>query len=250
MYRLAAPYAAKYRWPAGFSAETTLTGATLRLDLSDRAQLVAFMLGGYALDSNRYIASRLPAHGTFFDVGAHVGMLSFPLAVAWPGASIHAFEPNADNAARWRVNQALNPNSHTSLTEAAVSDHIGTLRFDVPWDSVTGMATPDGDRVVRSVTIDGYCAEHHIDHIDVLKIDVQGGEPAVLRGARRMLGEGRVDTVLCEVDESLLAMAGEDATGILGPLEEHGFRKGYLPNTGLSRFLPSSAETYDLTFER
>ena len=41
-----------------------------------------------------------------------------------------------------------------------------------------------------------------VERIDVLKVDVEGYEPAVLRGAARLLSEGRVGAVVCELNEA------------------------------------------------
>jgi hypothetical protein len=48
-------------------------------------------------------------------------------------------------------------------------------------------------------TIDHFCDEHAIEHIDLLKSDTQGYECQVFQGAERMLSEGRIDLVYFEV---------------------------------------------------
>jgi FkbM family methyltransferase len=78
-----------------------------------------------------------------------------------------------------------------------LSDSDGERSFfvpsDAPGDSVAGMIYDKGDQTVPVMSLDTYCTENGIAHIDVLKVDVQGHEPAVLRGAERMLSEGRID---------------------------------------------------------
>jgi hypothetical protein len=109
-YRLASPYADRNRWPKGFVADQqTSSGARLRLDLSDRTQLIAFLLRDYGPTLTRYVDRRLPHAGTFFDVGGHVGMMSFAMAAIRPDVMIHAFDPNLTNVGRWRHNHTLNP---------------------------------------------------------------------------------------------------------------------------------------------
>ena len=54
------------------------------------------------------------------------------------------------------------------------------------------MVGASGDQVVAVTTLDAYCSERGID---ALKLDVQGHEPAVLRGSARMLAEGRIRTI-------------------------------------------------------
>jgi FkbM family methyltransferase len=227
-------------------------GTRLRLDLGDHMQLLAFLLRDYAPETTRYIDARLPANGTLFDVGGNVGLVSFMMATRRPDARIHAFEPNPVNVAAWRRNHALNRSSRVRLTAKGLSDGEREMRFRVPSDSGSGMLDAGGDQVVAVTTLDAYCSEHGVDHIDVLKLDVQGHEPAVLRGAARMLGEGRIDTVLCEIDESLLILAGEDSTAVVEPLAAHGFRACGVPEAGLRRLLPGAprpSTEEDVAFE-
>jgi len=52
---------------------------------------------------------------------------------------------------------------------------------------------------VSITTIDDYCAEKSIEHIDLLKVDVEGHEMSVFQGSARMLGENRVSMLAFEV---------------------------------------------------
>src|SRR5690606_8055589 len=57
-----------------------------------------------------------------------------------------------------------------------------------------------GERVleVPGITLDSYCADRGVDQILLLKIDTEGSEPAVLRGARTLLEEGRIHAIQFE----------------------------------------------------
>jgi hypothetical protein len=61
---------------------------------------------------------------------------------------------------------------------------------------------------VRVQTLDSALEEMGVDKIDLMKIDTEGHEPRVLRGAQKMLREGRVRAVLCEFNEHWLGKAG------------------------------------------
>lgn len=49
------------------------------------------------------------------------------------------------------------------------------------------------------MTIDDFCLENEIDRVNLLKLDIQGGEAAALRGAKKVLGNQRVDVIFSEV---------------------------------------------------
>lgn len=57
------------------------------------------------------------------------------------------------------------------------------------------MLDTEGTVEVPVTTLDRFCAEHSLRHIDILKLDVQGAEYATLTGARRLLDEQAIDIV-------------------------------------------------------
>lgn len=240
------------RWPKGSPARQRMSsGFVAELDLSDRMQLLSYLLRDYGPEVANYIVSRLPSGGTFFDVGANIGLVSFAVAVQRPDVTIHAFEPSPPNVVAWRRNRELNTGVTAYLNEVALSDYDGEASFHVPSDSGSGMLHDAGNAKVPITTLDGYCERNGIGHIDVLKIDVQGLEPAVLRGAERMLRASAVSTVICEMCAPLLKIAGEDSTSVIRPLKDHGFKIVRIPEAGLRRLLPGSQrnEPEDLAFE-
>lgn len=250
-FRLAHRYAGLDRWSAGaYSVQRMRSGAQFRLDLSDRPQTIAFMVRDYSPAITAYIASRLSPNGVFVDVGGHIGLISFDVAVRRPDVTIHAFEPNEVNVKAWLHNQGLNSASSAQLTRAGLGDREGEMRFDVPTDSSSGMVNEAGEITVPVTTLDRYCAAQGITYIDVLKIDVQGHEAAVLHGASELLDAGAVGTVICEICEPLLRLAGATRDDVVEPLKRRGFRVVKVPATGLRALLPRSSIEEDLAFER
>jgi FkbM family methyltransferase len=187
----------------------------------------------------------------FVDVGGHIGLVSFDIAARRPDVKIHAIEPNELNAAAWRQNQQLNAAMSARLTQAGLSDHEGEARFALPSDSSSGMVHETGTVTVPLMTLDNLCAANGVDHIDVLKIDVQGHEVAVLQGAKQLLDCGAVGTIICEMCEPLLSMAGARSEDIMTQLKERGYRAVPVPEIGVRGMLPKSRwRTDDVAFER
>jgi len=131
------------------------------------------------------------------DVGAHIGETARRLTIHFPGCQVHSFEPIPDI---YHALKAATRGMNVICLQAAVGEHDGladiTACTGAPW--LSGFKARGSTVQVRVMTLDSYTAEHQLPGIDLLKIDTEGHEPAVLRGARRLLEGGAVDHVLCE----------------------------------------------------
>lgn len=153
---------------------------------------------------------------TVFDVGANAGGWTIALLLhsgPWIGA-VHMFEPLPANRARIEEarRHGLFPGSAAvELSPLALSDSAGrtTIHFETEASELASIDNAEALLPGRTValaealsietqTLDAYCAGHDIDRIDILKIDVEGHELAVLRGAERMFREQRIGVVAYE----------------------------------------------------
>ena len=174
------------------------------------------------------------------DVGAHRRETSQHILEAFPAAQVHSFEP-----VRPSFRALIETTRHLNVrcVNAAVSDSDGTARFHLGPDSGRcGFRALGPALDVRTVALDTYAAECALEHIDLLKIDAEGHEPHVLRGAARLLGSERVGYVLaeCEFTERPAEPHGDfsEILSILAPLgyrvvsfytggvDDHGWRWG------------------------
>jgi FkbM family methyltransferase len=178
----------------------------------------------------------------FFDVGAHVGLISFAVGARCPGARIHAFEPHPENAVQWRRNRNLNPEVSAVLNEVAVGGEEGTVWL-VPWAFARGESgcqhvkaeKMEGALEVQQLTLDRYTANKRIRCIDVLKLDIEGYEPFALEGCRRLLGEHRIRCIVTELSKDYLADRGSSVGAVRALLADCGFREEPMPTLGLRR---------------
>jgi hypothetical protein len=67
---------------------------------------------------------------------------------------------------------------------------------------ITQQAVSEQSLTVETVSLDDFCALKGIQHIDLLKIDIQGNEPEALRGAARLLAERRIRCIFMELNWS------------------------------------------------
>lgn len=138
-----------------------------------------------------------------FDVGAHVGEITLHLARFFPQAEIHAFEPIAATHAELTRALAGRPRLHAHAL--ALSDAPGEMRVQVQSESTlnslvfaAGDEAASSGEIVRIDTAAAFCARHGLTSLDILKVDAQGYDLAVLRGAETLLRAGRVPFVVTE----------------------------------------------------
>jgi FkbM family methyltransferase len=120
-----------------------------------------------------------------------------------PSAHIHAFEivPETFSTLQRRSSSSpavrLNPIGLAEQSDRVEVIHClddSGLSSVIPWPHGKRSTTLSGE----VVTGDDYCADHHIDHIDFLKLNIEGAELPALRGFRRMLSAGSIDVIQFE----------------------------------------------------
>ena len=72
--------------------------------------------------------------------------------------------------------------------------------------------------------MDQFCETERIERINFLKVDVEGFELSVLRGAERLLKEHRVDYICFEISKEPLKGAGVESRKVFAALESHGYQ--------------------------
>ena len=168
-----------------------------------------------AWNAEEYAAFKPCVHDGAFvmDVGANVGAYTL-LFSTWAGPSgrVIAFEPS--DASRSGLERHLRLNGlsdRVSVRAEAVAEATGTVSFkDAGSDGDNRiLASPRDDaRVVPSVSVDDFCATHDLAP-DLIKIDVEGAELAVLRGARETIAaRGARLSMFVELHPSLWAVLG------------------------------------------
>jgi FkbM family methyltransferase len=138
---------------------------------------------------------------TIFDVGANVGQSAKTYRRLYPLADIWSFEPfpaSYEALCGSLTNQNFHP------IALALSDRISKTELNIGAVSITNSLlrrqTDTGKTIeVQTDTIDHFCSERGISNIDILKVDVEGAEERVFRGAREMFSRQAIRSVFVEV---------------------------------------------------
>ena len=156
-----------------------------------------FTFGGYEHGTQQAILKRLPERGSFVDVGANIGTLAIPIAKARPDASIICIE--ADPRIHRLLHENLNRNGcgHVHLMSCVAGPTHGQVPFYQAPDDQFGMGSlgpqfNSAPVMLEQRSLDTILTAMNISRIDVIKIDVEGAELGVLRGAEGLLASERL----------------------------------------------------------
>lgn len=160
------------------------------------------------------------------DVGANVGAYTL-LFAQWAGRSgrVFAFEPSPSASRSLRRHLELNGAGNVEVIEAAVCDRQGAATlYDDGFggrSSLMGSAEHRRGVTVRTTTIDVFCKERSLAP-DVVKLDVEGAELDVLKGARRTLAAEKT-VAFVEFHPSVWRSRSMDASDIAREIAIQGF---------------------------
>lgn len=168
--------------------------------------------GTYEVEFAEALSGATPTGAVCFDIGGWHGYFGGVMARSG-AARVYVFEPLPENCERIRRLIALNPELDIRLVEAAVADRPGTTVFEIMAQGSMGKLSESsfdrenrGSRQidVRVVALDELVADGRVEAPALMKVDVEGAEALVLRGAREVLRTHR-PTLFIEVHSPELA---------------------------------------------
>jgi FkbM family methyltransferase len=180
----------------------------------------------------------LPDNPVIVEAGAFDGHDTKKMVSQWPQSTIHAFEPVPEIFERLTKNTSMLPNIHRY--PVALSDHTGTAEFYISEKPTKpGIASQAGSlhkpkerlsrspiifprmATVQTITLDEWADKNGVEAIDLLWLDTQGHELAILQAAPKMIHNIKV--VLAEVS-FIESYEGQPLyEDVVAWMTEHGF---------------------------
>lgn len=209
------------------------SGVKMLLDPGDLISRVLLETGEWDPDTWKAIAVHLPSGGTFIDVGAHMGHCSLMAAIlVGPSGRVIAIEANPEMVEQLRRNihassatinvQSMACSDSETLVDLYVAPHAnsGSSSFSAHNASLGGSSQKG--YCIQARPLDAILDELKVSRVDVLKIDVEGAELKVLRGAKGTLTRHR-PVLIVELDDQLLRAMGTSSSEICNVLASYGY---------------------------
>ncbi len=198
-----------------------------------------YHLGLYEPQLTHYLQRHLPAHGTFWDLGAHAGYHAICAArIVGPQGCVLAVEPDPDVVEILNEQVALNDLHNLTVLQQAVADKVGSITFmrsgiDSRTSAIAGIGGEKGQGIpmeVPTTTLDALLEQFPAP--DILKMDIEGAEIYALPGGERLFASQRKPRHL------LIGVHGEHARRFTEEfVQDHGYQlvavPGFEPDVNL-----------------
>jgi len=178
-------------------------GIKYEIDLSEGIDLSMFLFGNFQKHVSQNERLSLPQDAIIFDVGANFGTMSLQFAKLVPLGKVYSFEPTFYAFSKFRKNLELNPELVKRIV--AIQSFVSSSKSEEPgikayasWKvggTVKGAKHRVHGGIVKStdgigaVSLDDFCEQNEIKRLDFVKIDTDGYEFEVLKGAQKAISK-------------------------------------------------------------
>jgi FkbM family methyltransferase len=204
-------------------------GTTIRVDLNDRIER---LMWGHCYENHiqQCFVALLSAGNLYVDVGAHIGYHAVLAAsIVGPTGRVYAFEADPNNFERLQEHLhafawATAINKAAWITTRSVVFERSSQDGESGWGTVTEVRDlKKGQHIsISAVSLDDWAAENKIEDVSLIKIDAEGSEIGILRGARDFLRRTK-PAVITEINNSLLRQGERSSDEMVEILHECGY---------------------------
>jgi FkbM family methyltransferase len=175
---------------------------------------IRFIKGTYEPKNVQAIQNTVQENDIAYDVGAHVGYFAVLMGdLVGSAGKVIAFEPRGLNLGYLQKHVSVNNCQNIQIVSKALGDHSGHAKLETRTGSGTGYVSETGDEDIEITSIDELVESGALPPPTFLKIDVEGGEMAVLRGAQKVIASQRPRMILAthgdEIDAECRALLRE-----------------------------------------
>jgi FkbM family methyltransferase len=239
------------REPSSFR-QSRVDGMSVLVKANEDVGREIYFFQDFESEESKYILENIRETDICVDVGANIGFYSLSFAKKAVRGEVHCFEPVPLNFHMMAVNVLANAFSNVSMNNCAVGDVNCETEFCVAQDGAFSSLINTGRKVVseilktRVLTLDSYCRERNLTRIDVLKVDVEGAEMAVIRGATEVLSDPkrRPHLVMLELFEPMLQQFGSTLAQVEELMSGYGYRPFVLIEERLVPFTTSHHDRF------
>lgn len=171
------------------------------LDLSEGIDLSIFLFGGFQKHVTQSKYHQIPGNAIILDVGGNSGTTALEFAKIAPKGTIYSFEPTHYAIDKFKKNLALNSNLAQRITlinsfVSEINTEVADIKAYSSWKlnstqeygkHPVHLGTPKSTDKVGSVSLDQFCMDKQLKRVDFIKIDTDGHEYKVLKGAQSMI---------------------------------------------------------------
>jgi len=231
----------------------SVPGGKMFLRPKESFMMLQRIFGLYETQKMAAVQQLLKPGGTFIDVGGNKGDFSLLAAkVVGDSGKVICIEPEHTNAGWIHSSLGMNRYRNITICELALSDqngdavlHLGT-KSGLHTLRDSALERELGSVIVKTRTLDSLLQEKGIRHVDVIKIDVEGAELQVLRGALQTIAENPGIVLLIDIHPGLGVNPAEvvaclNSAGLRAYRMEAPFERAATPTTTLDEVLARRA---------
>ena len=192
--------------------------------------------GTFEKDVCGFVCRFLKPNMTFFDIGANLGLYTVIAGKILNGTGkVHSFEPSQREFDRLAYNVRINDLNNVKINHLAISDRDGMVELNVcddiraAYNSIGVVTHTEAEGFVcrkenvASTTIDSYVLSEKIKKVNLIKIDVEGAESLVLRGAAKLLEIEYAPVLICEFNDNTARGLESTSEELWNILTEYGY---------------------------
>jgi FkbM family methyltransferase len=208
----------------------TVLGFDLQLDPNDLITQLLVKDKIFEAPESELVAGLVRPDDICIDAGCHVGYYSCLLAkLVGEGGRVYSFDANPRACEITRSNLAFNNMHWVEVVHVALADRHGEAQFHVSTDDQTGLsslgpiAAHQEIITVPCMRLDDFLEQRMLEHIRLLKVDVEGSEDIVLRGLGNFLTNHQVDFILAECYDKRLQLMNTSTEQVWAFLRSAGY---------------------------